>query len=558
MGNLTICSHCRRHRQVQMRGSWWCSAFLLAAVITVSAADWSCVTQSDSVQEAWQSCPLQDEDKAGGSGARVRDSHQLSSSNGLGEEHNTDSTGTSDKDSTGTSGKGKGSTGSSIGEGSNQGRSKKELEVESAVAKEGMVWATVPMTNTWTDNTKLCVKKGLDLCTKAQLCPGGKPAAKAKMVGWTAIKDANQWVRTKCEDHPGGRPGWGEKKVYVRWRNPKVACCTAAAKKARKGSNNRDSTGTSRAKKSNQWKQTKTGNQGRSKKELVCPKGTGRQGQDKIKTKAAKMDESGCWPIQMIKKKKGGKRFHSCDKASHCKASKAKFHSIHSPVQADTGCAYCPPGKHPYVHYQSGQVHHKFKENYVECGSNGFEENRNFPTDHVSCTPGYLIGGLSKYTECEGTPKKYVAWDIVKQKLRGFPTTSCITVLARVHSAMMIAGNYKSAPNSYNGQGVVIPEAGKNGAYTVRCKMWKLTTCWRNRKGDQKCKTAKRYEFLGLFCMMSPCWANGPRCGRPGSHFEKFNNDRCLLPAARYSELPAYFKQVDSEVGLCSLVGFVQ
>jgi len=90
MGNLTICSHCRRHRQVQMRGSWWCSAFLLAAVITVSAADWSCVTQSDSVQEAWQSCPLQDEDKAGGSGARVRDSHQLSSSNGLGEEHNTE------------------------------------------------------------------------------------------------------------------------------------------------------------------------------------------------------------------------------------------------------------------------------------------------------------------------------------------------------------------------------------------------------------------------------------------------------------------------------------
>merc|ERR1711865_852384 len=114
-----------------MRGSWWCSAFLLAAVISVSAADWSCVTQSDSVQEAWQSCPLQDEDRAGGSGARVRDSHQLSSSNGLGEEHNTDSTGTSDKDS----------TGSSIGEGSNQGRSKKELEVESAVAKEGMVWA---------------------------------------------------------------------------------------------------------------------------------------------------------------------------------------------------------------------------------------------------------------------------------------------------------------------------------------------------------------------------------------------------------------------------------
>merc|ERR1711865_1107574 len=73
-----------------MRGSWWCSAFLLAAVISVSASDWSCVTQSDSVQEAWQSCPLQDEDRAGGSGARVRDSHQLSSSNGLGEEHNTE------------------------------------------------------------------------------------------------------------------------------------------------------------------------------------------------------------------------------------------------------------------------------------------------------------------------------------------------------------------------------------------------------------------------------------------------------------------------------------
>merc|ERR1711865_93096 len=54
------------HTAGAMRASWWCSAFLLAAVITVSAADWSCVTQSDSVQEAWQPCPLQDEDKAGG------------------------------------------------------------------------------------------------------------------------------------------------------------------------------------------------------------------------------------------------------------------------------------------------------------------------------------------------------------------------------------------------------------------------------------------------------------------------------------------------------------
>merc|ERR1711865_1172148 len=78
------------HTAGAMRASWWCSAFLLAAVISVSAADWSCVTQSDSVQEAWQSCPLQDEDTPGGSGARVRDSHQLSSSNGLGEDHNTE------------------------------------------------------------------------------------------------------------------------------------------------------------------------------------------------------------------------------------------------------------------------------------------------------------------------------------------------------------------------------------------------------------------------------------------------------------------------------------
>merc|ERR1712166_1658443 len=81
------------HTAGAMRASWWSSAVLLAAVITVSAADWSCVThQSDSVQAAWQSCPLQDEDTAaaGGSGARVRDSHQLSSSNGLGEEHNTE------------------------------------------------------------------------------------------------------------------------------------------------------------------------------------------------------------------------------------------------------------------------------------------------------------------------------------------------------------------------------------------------------------------------------------------------------------------------------------
>ena len=62
---IALFSHIGFVIKVQMRGSWWCSAFLLAAVISVSAADWSCVTQSDSVQEAWQSCPLQDEDKAG-------------------------------------------------------------------------------------------------------------------------------------------------------------------------------------------------------------------------------------------------------------------------------------------------------------------------------------------------------------------------------------------------------------------------------------------------------------------------------------------------------------
>merc|ERR1711865_439917 len=171
---------------------------------------------------------------------------------------------------------------------------KKALEVESAVAKEGMVWATVPMTNTGTDNTKLCAKKGLDLCTKAQLCPGGKPAAKAKMVEWTAIKDANQWVKITCEDHPGGRPYWGEKKGHVRWRNPKVACCTAAAPT----------------------------NAPTNAPHEVCPKGTGRQGQEKLKNEVSKMDESGCWPITWIKTSTNRRKFHSCHKASDCQTSK--------------------------------------------------------------------------------------------------------------------------------------------------------------------------------------------------------------------------------------------
>merc|ERR1711865_890360 len=423
---------------------------------------------------------------------------------------------------------------------------------QSAVAKEGIVWATVPMTNTWTDNTKLCAKKGLDLCTKAQLCPGGKPAAKAKMVEWTAIKDANQWVKPKCEDHPGGRPGWGEKKGHVQWRNPKVACCTAA---------------------------TPT-NAPTNAPHEVCPKGTGRQGQEKLKNEVSKMDESGCWPISFIEPSKNRRKFHSCHKASDCQTSKEKYTHPHSPVQVDTGCAYCPLGQHPHSHLLSGLAHHRFKENYVECGNRA---------DSVSCSPGNLMGGMKKYTECEGTPKKHWAWDWHKRQMRGFNETSCITVISALHSPELVAGNYEnSGPNQYRGQGVVVPEARGRGMYKVRCKMWKKTTCWRNHKGLQKCKVAKRYEFLGLLCMWSPCWANGfgsraGQCGRIGSHLAdpvSHGDAKCFLPADRYqlqkgvrvvsrkeeegrmkegySELPAYFKQVDSEVGLCSLVSFVQ
>jgi len=401
-----------------------------------------------------------------------------------------------------------------------------------------------------------CESHGNQLCARTTLCPDGhaggeRPAGGHISGGWAPVSDSdNSWVSLggywpSCQLHSEiangrhGKPGWGTQSRYHSWRT-KLPCCQASNKP------------TTSNKKFEKYLTTILA-------EPVCPKGTSREGQPKIKTQAAKMDESGCWPITLITTNEGRKRFHSCTKASDCAESKSSRKGNLAKVQDDTGCAYCPPGEHPFVHSQSGLNHHAIKINYVQCGTQGFEQNSYFPTQHVACDPGYLVGGLTKYTDCNGTPKKRSAWNFIMEKMQDFDTTSCITVLARVHSSMMLAGKSYPAPNTYNGQGVVVPEAGTHGTYAVRCKMWKKTTCFRDKHGGaQECKIAKRYEFTGLFCMMSPCWTDGPTCGQVGSHFEKFSNDNCLLPAERYSSLPAYFKTVDAEVGLCSLVSYVQ